>query len=51
MAFWRGFDVIPKNRFSGLFFRYEKPRRDAGESQPPALFFIRRSDLRVLAFL
>ena len=27
MAFWRGFDVVPKNRFSGLLFHYEKPRR------------------------
>ncbi len=31
MAFWRGFDVVPKTRFSGLFFRYEKPRRDVME--------------------
>ena len=31
MAFWRGFDIVPKTRFSGLFFRYEKPRRDVME--------------------
>lgn len=27
MAFGRGFDVASKNRFSGLLFHYEKPRR------------------------
>lgn len=58
MAFWHGFDVVPKNRFSGLLFHYEKPRRDVMEQGATPVnrsslrcFFIRRSDLRVLAFL